>query len=209
MTFPDIGPAPQIAKWAEYGLVKGSGGSFRPDDPVTRAEMAVILTNLMGYQSKADNTFSDISSSAWYSDAILKASAVGVLSGDGKGHALPSANITREQAASMLARAFSVDDGTKSGSAFKDADSISGWAAGAVFGMEADKYIGGMGNGDFVPKSSVTRRAGNNDDQQCRQGLLHRARHLYRGCLTDLFRSKLCRDRESQRRHHPGSENKR
>ncbi len=146
-----------ITKWAGEDVVKGDSKGFRPDDPITRAEMAVILNNLMGYQKKADNIFSDVDNGAWYAGAVLKANAAGVLGGDGAGHATPRANITREQAAVMLARAFGVDNGAADQTSFQDAQNISSWAQPLVFGMESNQYIGGMGNGNFEPRANITR----------------------------------------------------
>jgi hypothetical protein len=118
----------QILKWSNLGLIRGDERGFRPDDPITRGEMAVILNNLMDYQMKAVNTFSDVKDTAWYVDAVLKANASGVLSGDGKGHAFPEKNITREEAATMFARAFAVDENTGEETSFKDVGDISAWA---------------------------------------------------------------------------------
>ena len=146
-----------VSKWAGLGVVKGDVRGFRPDDPISRAEMAVILDNLMGYQTAASNTFQDVNGSEWYASAILKANAAGVLDGDGRGCANPTLNITREQAAAMLGRALGVDASDGSKTSFRDAGAISGWAKGLVFGMEEDKYIGGMGDGSFSPNSDITR----------------------------------------------------
>ena len=145
-----------IVKWADYGVVKGSDGVFRPDAPLTRAEMAAILSNLMDYKVAAKNNFSDVATGAWYADAVLKANAAGVLSGDGSGLASPSANITREQATSMLARAFAVADANGTSSSLTDTQNISSWARPAVFGMEAAGYVRGF-EGKFNPKNNITR----------------------------------------------------
>lgn len=145
-----------IVKWADYGVVKGSDGVFRPDAPLTRAEMATVLSNLMDYKVAAKNNFSDVATGAWYADAVLKANAAGVLSGDGSGLASPSANITREQATSMLARAFAVADANGTSSSLTDTQNISSWARPAVFGMEAAGYVRGF-EGKFNPKNNITR----------------------------------------------------
>lgn len=158
--FPDVTghwASNQIDKWADIGLIKGDERGFRPNDSITRAEMAVILDNLMAYQTKAANAFSDVPGSAWYADAIGKANAAGVLSGDGAGHAFPLNNITREEAAVMLARSFAVDTNNGTDTGFKDAQDISSWAKPLVFGMEAYKYIGGKEDSTFNPKANITR----------------------------------------------------
>ena len=76
---------------------------------------------------KAVNTFSDVKDTAWYVDAVLKANASGVLSGDGKDmHSLR--RISPEEAATMFARAFAVDENTGEETSFKDVGDISAWA---------------------------------------------------------------------------------
>lgn len=158
-SFSDTGghwAAPAAEKWADYGVLNGSDGKFRPDDYITRAEMATVLDNLMDYQATAVNVFPDVPAGAWYEDAVLKANAAGVLNGDGAGHADPTADITREQAALMLARALTVDDGQETSTKFSDAGSISSWAKPLVFGMEAAGYISGYNN-RFDPQDNITR----------------------------------------------------
>lgn len=145
-----------ITKWAGYGVLNGSDGTFRPDSPITRAEMATVLSNMMGYQTVAKNSFRDVPADAWYADAILKANAAGVLNGDGAGLATPTANITREQAALMLARAFAVDGNKGASTKFTDTAKISSWASSLVFGMEAAGYISGYDN-QFNPQNNITR----------------------------------------------------
>ena len=47
-----------IESFSGLGIVQGSDGLFRPNDPITRGEMAVILDRMMRYEVKADNTVS-------------------------------------------------------------------------------------------------------------------------------------------------------
>ena len=159
-TFSDIEghwAASAITEWASYGVVSGDGTTFRPDDTLTRAELAVILGKLMGYRQAAENTFSDLNDHAWYAQAVLKANAAGVLYGDNNGNVEPEGNVTREQAAVMLARAFAVEEKSGSDTAFADADRISTWAANEVYAMEQAGWVSGMGNGRFSPRTFVTR----------------------------------------------------
>lgn len=148
--------AAAIEKWAGFNVLNGSKGVFRPNDYITRAEMATVLDNMMDYQIAAKNSFSDVPSGAWYEAAVLKANAAGILNGDGLGHATPTAEITKEQAALMLARAFSVDADQGNASKFSDKAKISSWAKSLVFGMEAAGFISGYNN-QFNPQSSITR----------------------------------------------------
>ncbi len=145
-----------IYKWAGYGIINGFEGQFRPNDSITRGEMAVILDNMMDYQVKASNKFTDLQEGKFYTDAVLKANATGIINGDGT-TVRPNDKITREEAAVMLSRAFAVNEATSS-KAFTDTASISAWAKGDVFGMEAKGYISGY-NGKFEPKADITRAA--------------------------------------------------
>ncbi|HVI40279.1 MAG TPA: S-layer homology domain-containing protein, partial [Anaerovoracaceae bacterium] len=148
--------AEAIYKWAGYGIINGFEGAFRPDNSITRGEMAVILDNMMDYQVKASNKFTDLQQGKFYTDAVLKANAAGIIIGDGK-TVRPNDKITREEAAVMLSRAFAVKEAS-SGNTFADASSISDWAKGAVFGMEAKGYLNGY-DGHFEPKADITRAA--------------------------------------------------
>jgi hypothetical protein len=145
-----------VNKWSGYGIINGYGGTFRPNAPITRAEMAAVLDNMMQYQAVAENVFSDVPDRAWYADAVRKANAVGILKGDGAGRALPTALITREQAAVMLARAFAVEGNSGAQTNFRDSSKISSWAKSDVFGMESARYINGV-NGNFNPRTYITR----------------------------------------------------
>lgn len=143
-----------VEKWAGYGIVNGFEGLFRPNDTITRGEMAVILDNMMDYQEASKNTFTDLKAGQFYTDAILKANAAGIIKGDGT-VVRPTDRITKEEAAVMMSRAFAVKsaDNTKG---FADAASVSDWAKKAVFGMEAKGYVSGF-EGNFNPKANITR----------------------------------------------------
>lgn len=145
-----------IEKWSEQGIVNGYNGLFRPDDSITRGEMAVILNNLMDYQVAATNTFPDLKAGQFYTDAILKANASGIILGDGV-TVRPLDKITREEAAVMFSKAFAVPEASSEMN-FSDVSSISVWAKNAVAGMAAKGYVIGY-TGKFDPKANVTRAA--------------------------------------------------
>ncbi|GMK46790.1 hypothetical protein PghCCS26_39190 [Paenibacillus glycanilyticus] len=79
-------------------------GTFRPEQPITREEVAGIaarLKQLQGQQGK--DGFSDISGS-WARDAIKAANAAGVLSGYADGTFRPKANTTRAEMVAVINR---------------------------------------------------------------------------------------------------------
>ncbi len=143
-----------ISTWSNYGVIQGADGQFRPNDGITRGEMAVILNRVMGYQKQASNSFTDLGQ-AFYTDAILKANAAGVIQGDGA-TVRPNDKITRQEAAVMLGRAFGIAE-SSSGASFSDSGSIASWAKGYVNAMASLGYINGRGDGTFGPKASISR----------------------------------------------------
>lgn len=142
-----------IVKWSGMGIVEGYNGRFFPADPVTRGDMAVILGRMMNYPTAAPNTFADLGE-AYYSDAVLKAVAAGVILGDGN-LIRPESEITREEAAVMLARAFGMTE-SDGEAEFSDTAHISTWALGYVSAMAARGYMNGY-QGAFNPKGLLSR----------------------------------------------------
>lgn len=142
-----------IERWSGYGVINGYNGKFMPDNKITRGEMAVILDKIMGYQSVAENPFHDLPEGKFYTEPILKANAAGAMQGDGKGGVRPTANITRQEAAVLIANAFSMGT-SRSTLAFSDTGSVATWAYPYV-AMLKDR---GIVSGDsFRPTVAITR----------------------------------------------------
>ncbi len=146
-----------IKKCTEYGIVQGDSGRFYPDLYVTRAELAAMLDRLMGYTALAPNHFNDLENDAWYTESILHLADAGVMLGNGLGSVRPSAKVTREEAVTMIARAFLMhSDGTAALEAYADASSVAYWAREAVAVMTERGYINGI-DGSFYPQNYMTR----------------------------------------------------
>jgi lipoprotein-anchoring transpeptidase ErfK/SrfK len=79
-------------------IIAASGSTFRPNEPLTRAQFAVILQRTFPYQAKYRNAiqFSDVPSNHWAAAAIAKAYEGGFLSGQGQAF-LPNEYVTRSQ----------------------------------------------------------------------------------------------------------------
>ncbi len=142
-------------QWHAYGVVQGYNGDFRPNDAVTRAEFASMIHQIMKYIQTGENAFSDMSASKWYYDAMMKLSAAGVMNGEnGKAH--PDREITRQEAAVMIAEAFDIE-GSDSAADFNDQQDIARWAQSAVNALVAEKVINGLPGGSFKPLGHLTR----------------------------------------------------
>lgn len=146
-----------INKWSqEYDIIRGyEDGTFRPDNSITRGAFAGIMDRFLRFRSISPaETFSDISGSYW-EEAILKLNAAGVYLGN-SGKALPGDSITRQQAVTMIARAFHIDAATVD-LPYADAGQFAEYAVGPVSEMTARGYITDSQDGNFRPQEPITR----------------------------------------------------
>ena len=150
--------APAIDKWSsQYGIIQGyEDGTFRPDNSITRGAFAGIMDRFLKFQniSPAD-TFSDTAGTYW-EEAILKLHAAGVYLGN-NGRAQAGDTITRQQAVTMIARAFGISGDETAMLPYGDGDLVASYARGAVSEMSARGYITDSWNGDFRPTDPITR----------------------------------------------------
>lgn len=144
-----------IDRWSGLGVVKGYGGKFNPDNPVTRGDMAVILGKVMGYSDKGAAEFSDLDKGQYYADAVLAANAAGVLSGSG-GKARAEEPVTREEATVMLGSALGVAPQSRCEQSFADEAKVSGWAKEYVNAFVNKGLMNGSG-GNINPDTNITR----------------------------------------------------
>lgn len=142
---------------AQKGYVSGyENGSFRPNNKLTRAEMAVIMNRMLSLDGTVRNTFSDVPAGKWYTNAILHCVKAGVMSGFDEKQFGTNDTLTREQGAVILAKAFQVD-GIPGRTEFSDDKTISKWAVESVKSMNEIGLITGMGNNMFEPQAPLTR----------------------------------------------------
>jgi parallel beta-helix repeat protein len=94
-----------IQELASRNIIKGfPDGSFRPNDPVTRAQFAALLSQAMNKQTvRSSATFTDVSSTNWAATAIQKAYTTGFMSGYSATTFRPNENISRVQILVSLA----------------------------------------------------------------------------------------------------------
>ncbi|MCL1982098.1 MAG: S-layer homology domain-containing protein, partial [Clostridiales bacterium] len=107
-TFNDVAPSRwsfDAIEWAkEAGIIEADqNGSFRPADPLTRAEMADMFVKAEKLSEAAINAFSDIDGHL-HADAILKAAKAGIFTGYTDGTFKPDGNTTRNEAVAALIR---------------------------------------------------------------------------------------------------------
>ena len=95
-----------IEALASRGIINGmSKDTFAPNQTMTRAEFAAIVTRALGLPAKDTKAFTDVPSSKWYAGYIGAANSSGIVNGVGSGKFNPDGTITRQEAAVMVARA--------------------------------------------------------------------------------------------------------
>jgi len=93
---------------ARNGLFEGSGGAFSPNAPMSRAMFVTVLGRLYrqmgGTIPNRNDTFIDTVNNTWYSPFVAWAAENGIVSGVGGNRFAPDDNVSRQQAAAILAR---------------------------------------------------------------------------------------------------------
>ena len=165
--FPDLDPTAWYHLAVDFvignGLMGGYGtGLFGPNDNLSRAELAQILYNMEGRPAvTGESVFEDVADGAWYTDAILWASANGIVEGNGSDRFCPDNPIAREELAVMLYR-YAVYKGMtvvtleENLSGYSDADTVSGFAIQAMNWAVGRGVIKGDGVG-LDPRGSASR----------------------------------------------------
>ena len=154
---PDNWATAALERAVEDGLINGYDGKIMPDDSLTRAQMAAIFVRAFGVKAKADiSAFEDMDKEAWYYADMEKAVQAGWFKGDGN-RLNPDASITREEAFTVIARAFSLPDGNAATvQAYADNADVSAWAIPFVSAMLNKGLVAGS-NGKLNPKSNISR----------------------------------------------------
>ena len=96
-----------VSTLSAMGLIEGyEDGSFRPDNPITRAEFAAIAGRFFTDNDAIyePGTFSDIEGAEWFADAVQAAKDHDIIGGYPDGSFKPNNPITRAEACSIVNR---------------------------------------------------------------------------------------------------------
>ena len=142
-----------------FAYIVGYGnGEVRPQNSITRAEVASIFFRLLEDDVRdanytRQNKFTDVSNDAWYCSAVSTLSAMGIISGYPDATFRPNASITRAEFAAIATR-FDVN-GDKTPASFNDiADH---WAKDEIAVAANNGWVNGYEDGSFRPQNKITR----------------------------------------------------
>ncbi len=149
---------PALEAAISNGLLAGDNGLVKPEDNLTRAQMAAIVNRAFAALDKADITdFSDVATTAWYHDDMAKAVQMKTFAGYDN-QLNPEKAITRQEAFSVLARAFQLTaDNIDALAEYQDSASVADWAKNSMAAMVSAGYVSGA-NGQLNPTSNISRK---------------------------------------------------
>lgn len=159
-----------VVRMYELGLTTGYGqpdgtALYRPNNPLTRAELLAFITRVLGVDETAYYTvelpFADNTSIPDWAQLYVQAMyTLGVLKGSENGgrlYADVNSYVTREETMTFLGRVLAASESCDL-SSFPDAGSVSGWASPHIQTLVSLGVVGGS-NGYLQPKAYVDRAA--------------------------------------------------
>lgn len=157
-----------VSRMAYQRLLSGyEGGIFRPDNPVTRAECAAVLSRALSLSVVAPeglSMFGDAGETpGWAQVNVAQTTAAGLFSGypelDGGKTFRPDKPVSRVELAAILSRVV-LQKGlaqNRSQTGFTDQEQIPEWAREAAHVAAAHGLVMGYPDGSFQPQKEVTR----------------------------------------------------
>lgn len=131
------------------------GGTFGPDQNMTRAEAAQMFYNLLLEKDvKITVEFEDVPADAWYAKPVNTLASLGILSGVGNGRFDPERSITRAEF-TVIAMKFANTSGGGV-NIFSDVNEDD-WFYSAVVDSTQYGWINGYPDGTFRPEATISR----------------------------------------------------
>jgi hypothetical protein len=160
-TFKDV-----RGHWAETAIYEGvalgfisgyTDNTFRPNGLVTRAEFSKMMNQALGVTGTTPITMWDVSYNSWYYQEIQKAVAAGYISGYTDNSFKPNNRISRQEAASMIAKVLPREALPVGQKVYTDYSQVASWAREHVDLVAAKGYITGDTTGKYRPGGALTR----------------------------------------------------
>lgn len=155
---PEEPAQPELERDDHYAYIFGyEDNTIRPENDITRAEVATIFYRLLTDESReayrtTDHDFTDVSADAWYAEPVATLANAGLLAGYEDGSFRPDAPITRAEYAAIATR---FDELAAAESNFTD---ISGhWAENAINAAYGAGWVGGYEDDTFRPDQNISR----------------------------------------------------
>lgn len=141
-------------KWDDMSIIDKEGWILYGNEPIMRAELTVVINNIMKLQGKDISNYNDFKEE-WYVDYIQKAEKANLLV-DSEEKINPIYPITREDAVVVFAKAIGVKvDSSQKDSGFPDNSNISPTAIAYIRAMKDMNNL--PFSQEFKPKENMTK----------------------------------------------------
>lgn len=149
------------AKEHKLYVVGYEDGEFKPEGNMTRAEAAAIFARNIAERkdeniSSRKSSFTDVSSSKWYSKYIAYLEKYDIIEGYNDGMFKPEEQITRAEFVTMCTRFYKMFDevSTSKKNIFNDVTN-NHWASGYICNATEMDWIKGYADGTFRPDNNI------------------------------------------------------
>lgn len=153
--------APYVKQALEMNIASGyADKSFRPANPVVRAEIAKMVVNSFGLKNTSTSSvkFSDVKTSDWFAPYVTTLKTNAVINGYTDGTFKPGAQTTRSEALAIVLRSAGVNLATVNTNNLPFSDvKKSDWYATTVAWAYQNGIVNGRTANTFAPGDVVTR----------------------------------------------------
>ena len=157
----DFGVA--IKNMVSRGVLLGTSETkFSPDVTISRAMVTEVFRRLATDKNAGENVkFEDVKDDAWYAESVKWAAFMNIIKGYENGTFKPNQKVTRQEFAIMICRmldAFNIELPKGSKVDLTQFGSLENWSKDAVIRVLQEGLLKIEPNGEFGPKSFVSRK---------------------------------------------------
>jgi hypothetical protein len=165
ITFSDVsngfwGKEP-IEILASKGIINGkdSKDTYKPEDTVTRAEFAKLITSMLNIVDETSTSqFNDVKNDMWSYKYVASAVKAGIIKGYDDGTFRPDENITRQDMAVIIGRALQLKGTINSPDiSLSDKGDIADYAINYINELLNNEVFSGYPDSSFKPLNNATR----------------------------------------------------
>ena len=151
--------AAEMSKLHHAYIMGYPDGFVRPNNNITRAEVATIFFRLLSDEYRAhvwsrDNPFSDVNDGQWFNNAVSTMYNAGLIQGYPDGTFRPNQAMTRAELAALILRVMGYGHATGRGGF---TDTAGHWAENNIRAAHALGWVQGYSDGTFRPEQFITR----------------------------------------------------
>jgi len=155
-----------IRTLAAKGIIDGmTPTEFAPDEPLTRAQVAALVTRVLGINDPtAPANFTDVTQNDWFFVAVNTANRQNIMTGTGGRMFSPHVNTPRDQLVALSARILREEMRYRTPAnpmnylqEFADADDFAAWSLPDLSLATRENLVVRRADGRFVPSGTITR----------------------------------------------------